>query len=168
MVALHSKPAVDGQKSVHRCEILPEELDIAVDPATLGFETTAELKPLDKIVGQDRALRAMSFGLTVRHRGYNIFVSGLSGTGRKQLIQRLLEERAAQEATPADWVFVHNFEQPDRPRAMQLATGQGQRLRAAMEEVIDRLRHDLPAALKAKDFDSERERLGTHYGQRSE
>src|SRR5208337_4597617 len=76
--------------------------------------------------------------------------------------------RARQEPSPDDWVYLHNFDDEDRPLALRLPAGHGTRLRTALEQVIDRLRQDLPAALKAKDFDAERERLSTVYGQRSE
>jgi predicted ATP-dependent protease len=151
-----------------RWRLRPAELDIQLDPAELGFRTTEGLNPLDRLVGQDRAQRALALGLALRHRGYHVFVSGMSGTGRKGLIAHLLEERARQEATPDDWVYVHNFDEPDRPLALRLPSGQGVRLRAGLEQAVDRLGQDLPAALKAKDFSAERDRLGTAYGRRSE
>jgi hypothetical protein len=154
--------------STDRWKLQASDLELPLDPAALGFRTTDELEPLDRVHGQERALRALELGLAVRHRGYNIYVSGMTGTGKKQLIQELLEARAGREATPDDWVYVHNFEEPDRPRALRLPSGHGVRLRTALEEVIDRLRHDLPAALKAKDFDAERERLAAKFGQQSE
>jgi predicted ATP-dependent protease len=149
-------------------ELQPADLEFPLNPSELGFLSTNELEPLDQVVGQDRALRALEFGLAVPHRGYNVFVSGMTGTGRKQLIQHLLEERARSETTPADWVYVHNFDEPDRPLALRLPSGHGVGLRAALEQLIDRLRRDLPAALKAKDFDAERQRLASVFGKRSE
>jgi len=165
-----SRPSTNSAKttSSDRWKLKAADLEMRPDPAELGFRTTEELEPLDKVVGQDRALRALEYGLAVRHRGYNVFVSGMTGTGRKELVQRLLEGQARQERAPDDWVYVHNFDEPDSPLAIRLASGHGILLRAALEQAIDRLRHDLPAALKAKDFDAERERLSKVYGQRSE
>jgi lon-related putative ATP-dependent protease len=151
-----------------RWKLQASDLELPLDPAELGFRTTEELEPLDHLHGQERALRALEFGLAVRHCGHNIYVSGMTGTGKKELIQGLLEARARRETTPDDWVYVHSFDEPDRPLALRLPSGHGVRLRAALEEVIDRLRHDLPAALKAKDFDAERERLAAKFGQQSE
>ena len=148
-----------------RLRLMPKDLEPAFDTANLTFRTTDELTPLDCIVGQEQwRLRSLDFGLAVRHRGYNVFVSGMTGTGRKELLQTLLEPRASQEPTPDDWVYLHNFEDGDRPLAFRLPAGHGSRLRTALEQVIERLRQDLPAALKAKDFDAERERLSTTYG----
>jgi predicted ATP-dependent protease len=154
--------------AARRGELLPADLDVALDPADLGFTTTAELAPLEEVVGQERARRALGLGLAVRQRGYNVYVSGVSGTGKKQLVKQLLEQRARREPTPGDWVYLHNFDRPDNPLAQRLPAGHGVRLRAAVEGIIERLGHDLPQALKAKDFGAERERLSTTYGQRSE
>jgi lon-related putative ATP-dependent protease len=143
-------------------------LDFRLDTAELGFGTTDELQPLDEVVGQERAMRALELGLAVRHRGYNVYVSGMTGAGKKQLIQRLLEAKARDGAVPPDWVYVHNFDEPDRPLAITLPSGHGVRLRDALAQLVDRLRHDLPAALKAKDFDAERDRLAAEFGKRTQ
>lgn len=162
-------PAASASLARDRCWALrPEELAPHIDAATFGFCSTEELEPLDQVVGQERAMRALEFGLGVRHRGYNVYVSGMTGAGKKQLVQRLLEQRAQREPTPPDWVYVHNFDEPDRPLAIQLASGQGVKLRDALEQIVERLRRDLPAALKAKDFDAERDRLAAAFGERAE
>jgi lon-related putative ATP-dependent protease len=149
-------------------ELAPVDLAPQSDLSELGFRTTDELEPLDVTVGQDRALRALELGLSIRQRGYNVFASGINGTGNKELIRRLLEERARREATPDDWVYVHNFDEPDCPLAFRLHGGHGSRLKANLEAILDRLRHDLPQALKAKEFSAERYRLGVSFGKRSE
>ncbi len=161
-------PQHSAASSDDRWRLSATQLTLQLAPAELGFRTTAELEPLEQVVGQERALRALEFGLAVRHRGYNIFVSGMTGTGRKQLVQRLLQARARQESPPNDWVYVHNFQDPYCPLALCLPSGQGVKLRAALQEILDRLKQDLPVALKAKDFDAEREHLSSAYGKRSE
>jgi len=157
-----SPVSLDGSPAADRWKLRPDELEPAIDPAKLGFRTTDELEPLDQVIGQERALRALEFGVGVRHRGYNVYVSGMTGTGRKQLVQRLLEAQASKEAAPDDWVYVHNFDEANSPVALRLASGHGVPLRDALEQIIDRLRQDLPAALKAKDFDAERFGSGVH------
>lgn len=163
-----SPPAPGRDEAPAHWELKAADLEFPLDPDTLGFRTTAELEPLDHVVGQDRALRALEFGLAMRQRGYNIYVSGLTSTGRKQLVKQLVEARARQEPTPDDWVYLHNFDESDRPLAFRLPPGHGVRLRTALADVVSRLQHDLPRALQAKDFDAERERLGAAYGRRSE
>jgi predicted ATP-dependent protease len=167
MDQLQSPTSASGKASPDRWKLQPAELDLPIDPAELGFGTTEELEPLDQVVGQDRALRALQLGLAVRHRGYNVYVSAMTGSGRKELIQRLLEVQARQMKPPDDWVYVHNFDEPVQPLAVRLPSGHGVRLRDSLAQVVSRMRHDLPAALKAKDFDAERDRLAAKFGQRS-
>jgi lon-related putative ATP-dependent protease len=155
------------QAATDRWKLTPAELDVQLDPAALGFRSTAELEALAEVVGQDRAMRALEFGLALRQRGYNVYVSGLSGTDKPKFVEQLLTTRARQAATPDDWVYVHNFEDPDSPLALRLSSGDGVRLRRALKELIERLGHDLPEMLKAKDFDTERDRLSAAYGERS-
>lgn len=164
-------PAGEGSMrpaALERCRLSPEELRLHLTPADLGFQTTAEVPALESALGQERALAALSLGLSIRRKGYNIYVSGTIGSGRKHLIRRAIEARAQQEPTPPDWVYLFNFQEPDRPIAMELASGHGAQLRKGIEELLSRLAEDLPAALKAKDFDAERERLSGSYGKRSE
>lgn len=160
--------ATVSHSAAERWKINPADLDLPLAPAQLGFQTTEELEPLDHVFGQERAMKALDLGLAVQHRGYNVYVSGMTGAGRKQLIRRLLETRARQEPTPNDWVYVFNFDAPDRPLALNLPSGQGGKLRHALEQVIERLRLDLPIALKTKDFDTERDRLAKTFGEQSE
>jgi len=149
-------------------ELAPADLAPQLDPSQLGFRTTDELEPLDAVVGQDRALRALELGLSIRQRGYNVFASGISGTSKEEQIRHLLEGRVRCEPTPDDWVYVHNFDEPDRPLALRLHGGQGSRLKATIQAILDRLHHDLPQALKAKEFLVRRHRLGVSFGKRSE
>ena len=151
-----------------RCRLRPDEVAFEIDPASLELKTTADVEPLDRLIGQDRALRSLELGLALRHRSYNVYLSGMSGARREEMIARLIGERARHEPAPPDWVYVHNFDEPDRPQALRLPAGQGTQLRDEVEQVIERLRVDLPAALKAKDFDAERERLRTTYGEKLE
>ncbi len=148
--------------------LAPDELRPRIDPSDLGFRTTDELEPLLEFVGQDRALKALDLGLSLRQRGYNIFVCGASGTGRNQSVRQLLAERAKSEPTPGDWVYVHHFEEPDSPVAFRLPCGHGSRLRKELEQIVERMRTELPKLLKAEDFSAERGRLSESYGRRSE
>jgi predicted ATP-dependent protease len=149
-------------------ELTPSDLGPVLSPPALNFQTTDELEPLDVVFGQDRALKALELGVSIRQRGYNIYASGISGMDKKGMIQRLLEERARNEPTPDDWVYVFNFDEPDCPLAVRLPGGQGSRLRASLDRIVERLGHDLPEALKAEDFSAERNRLGSAFGKRGE
>ena len=79
------------------------------DLSTLTFTTTADLEPLTTMVGQERAVQALHLGLGMPQQGYNIFVSGLAGSGARTQIEALLRDKAATLPTPGDWAYVHNF-----------------------------------------------------------
>ncbi|MCX7591326.1 MAG: AAA family ATPase [Kiritimatiellae bacterium] len=132
------------------------------------FRTTEELEPLDKILGQDRGLRALELGLGISHPTYNIYVAGLSGTGKKDTIRRLLTERVAKGKPPSDWIYIHNFDDPDRPIAVDLEAGQGVELQRAMESFVATLRDELPKAFAQEDFSREKRRISRVYEQRNQ
>lgn len=112
-----------------KLSVPPEELRLEHDPSTFSFECTDELTPLSEFVGQDRAVRSLQFGLGLAKPGYNIFVTGLTGTGKAtailEYIQRTVEQRrqAGELALPSDWCYVYNFDDPDQPNALRLAPG---------------------------------------------
>jgi lon-related putative ATP-dependent protease len=132
--------------------LAPEALYRRCDPAELGFASTAELTPLDGLIGQDRALAALHFGLGMRHQGYHLFALGPPGVGRHALARQVLAARAVTEPPPADWCYVNNFAEPHRPRALALPAGRGRALRRAVRELIDELRQAIPAAFESEDF----------------
>ena len=91
-----------------------------VNPATLGFKTTDELDPTTGLIGQDRALKAIQFGANIKSHDFNIFVLGPPASGKTTAVKAHLGPKAAEAPTPADWVYVYNFENPNRPKALQL------------------------------------------------
>ncbi|MDI6869259.1 MAG: ATP-binding protein [Coprothermobacterota bacterium] len=103
----------------------PEELCAHLNTDELKFSNTRELRPLDRIVGQERAMRSLEVGLGIKARGFNIFVSGRTGTGRTSIVTNLIRERALKEPVPSDWIYVYDFTQPDRPKAISLPPGTG-------------------------------------------
>lgn len=122
----------------------------------LGFRSTAELEPVDDLIGQDRALSALAFGANMRQDGFNIFALGPARSGRHGAIRRFLERRAASEPVPDDWVYVNNFAAPDKPKAMRLPPGMGPRLKAAMAELVDDLSSAIPAMFDSEDYRNRR------------
>jgi predicted ATP-dependent protease len=127
------------------------------------FASTRELDNAKEFLGQERALAALELGLGVGGAGYNIFVSGLTGAEKLETLRRWIEARAASGMTPGDWVYVHNFRQPDAPRAIYLASGQGRRLRELMQNLVKTLREELPKAFRQEAFDKEKASLTEKY-----
>ncbi|MGQ9662064.1 MAG: Lon protease family protein [Kiritimatiellia bacterium] len=133
-----------------------------------SFRTTDELEPLDKVLGQDRGLRALELGLGIDRPTYNIYVAGLSGTGKKDTIRRLLSERVAKGNPPPDWAYIHNFDDPDRPIAVDLPAGQGVELQHAVDSFIAMLKEELPKAFAQEDFSREKHRISRIYEERNQ
>lgn len=129
------------------------------DPASLGFATTAELEPIEGIVGQERAAEAVDFAIRLSHPGYNLFALGPEGVGRSALVRGALERHAATQPVPDDWAYVHNFVEPQKPRVLRLPAGRGTLLRSAMERLVNELRSALPAAFESDAYRARREAL---------
>jgi exonuclease VII large subunit len=130
-----------------------ERLRRRVDPAHLPFASTADVEPLTGTIGQPRAVEAIEFGLDIEIDGYNLYVAGMPGSGRESTINDFLSEFAADRPTPSDWIYVHNFDQPDRPRAIELPAGMGQRFARDMQEFVEAARRDIPRAFDSEDYE---------------
>jgi lon-related putative ATP-dependent protease len=122
----------------------------------LEFKTTEEVEPAAGVVGQDAAVDALRFGLEIKAPGQNIFVRGLSGTGRLTLVRRQLEEARLTPATTKDQCYVHNFSQAERPRLITLGAGEGQAFRRRIDRLVDFIRDDLSGALSSEGIKARR------------
>jgi len=151
---------------INQLTLAPEQLRRTIDPATLGIETTADLQPLDSIIGQERAVNALQFGLGIRGLGFNIFVAGEPGIGKMTAVRSFLEAVAAQASAPSDWCYVNNFHDPYQPIALQLAVGSGRVLQRDMKMLIERARRDIPKAFESEQYVQKREELSKLIEQR--
>ncbi|HSF63786.1 MAG TPA: ATP-binding protein, partial [Paracoccaceae bacterium] len=144
------------------------QLRAVCDPATLPFQTTAELEPLSGPVGQDIAVEAIRLSAEMRHRRFNLFVHGPEGSGRHSTVLRILRDVAGTRPVPQDWVYVQNFADPDRPLALCLPPGQGPRLRAALAALVEDLAARIPALLVSEDYQNRRGALEQEFAARHE
>src|SRR5215471_11649073 len=140
-----------------RLAVKPEDLRRRLGPATLPFQTTAEVKPVKTTIGQPRAAEAIAFALEVGARGFHLYVAGSPGTGRESTVLEAVRSFAATRPTPPDWVYVHNFAEPDRPRAFAVPTGQGRRLAMAMTSFLEAVQREIPRAFESEDYARRRE-----------
>ncbi len=154
-MARHHGPAPEARTPALDARLGAETLRRSCDPATLGFETTAELAPSSGLIDQDRAAAAIAFALGVPGPGYNMLVTGAPGTGRRTTVETLLSEHAAGRPAPADWVYLFNFDDPGRPIAVRLPSGRARELAAAMEAFVEAAGQEIPRAFES---DSYRER----------
>ncbi|MFB3097893.1 MAG: Lon protease family protein [Dehalococcoidia bacterium] len=126
-----------------------------------SFQCTDELAPLDHFIGQQRALESLRFGLEVDKPGYNLFVTGLTGTGKttaiKEHLQNLIGEMARLEKLKPiyDWCYVHNFEEPDRPRALRLSRGLARPLRQRLSRILTTLKEQVPLVFKSEEYQTQ-------------
>src|SRR5215813_13395227 len=140
-----------------RLAVKPEELRRRLDPATLPFQTTAEVAPVKTTIGQPRAAEPIAFALEVGARGFHLYVAGSPGTGRESTVLAAVRSFAATRPTPPDWVYVHNFAEPDRPRAFPIPAGQGRRLAKAMTSFLEAAQREIPRAFESEDYARRRE-----------
>jgi ATP-dependent Lon protease len=133
----------------HASKLPPEQLRWRFDAATLPFKSTEEVDPATGVVGQPIALEAMRFGLECDAPGQNIYIRGLSGTGRMTLVESMLEQLDPRPSRQLDRCYVHNFAQPDRPRLLTLEAGQGPKFRRRMREAAEFIETRLADILEA-------------------
>ena len=145
----------------HRLE--PEKLRWTCDPALFDFETTEELPDLDYAIGQKRALRSIEFGLGMEETGFNLFISGETGTSRTSTIRNILKKRAKEEPQPSDWVYVNNFKDSDSAVSLALPAGRGSELAADMKVLVDAFRVDIPKALESPEYEARRAEILEEY-----
>lgn len=149
-------------------ELTPAQVRLRTDLDEFEFSDTSQLPPLEEIVGQPRALEAIGLGVGIRHQDYHVFAAGLTGTDKLGLVRKAVQERSIETRVPDDWVYVNNFDEPDRPLAINLPAGQGQQLRQALERLIETIVESLPKAFREEDFSQEKDRLRQQYQKRGD
>lgn len=139
--------------SEKKCALPAEKLRWTCDPSFFSFGTTAELPPLQGIIEQERPTRAIRFGLDITSPGYNIYVSGLTGTGKTTVIKTFLDQIAAQMPVPDDWCYVYNFRDPNCPTILNLPAGRAKILKAEMDDFIRLLKTEIPKVFESKEYE---------------
>jgi lon-related putative ATP-dependent protease len=129
----------------------------------LGFNTTSDLEPISGLIGQERALRAIEFGTLMKAHDYNIFVLGPAASGKRTAVKAYLETLAAKSPTPPDWVYLNDFDNQNRPKALQLPPGRARALQQGMIGAIDELRATLPALFEGDDYQARRRAIEEEY-----
>ena len=136
-----------------------EKLRRKADLNALGFRTTKSLEKLNGLIGQERAVRAVDFGLSVQSKGYNIFMVGEPGSGRTSYAKKTLENIAATMPAPDDWVYVYNFDDSGVPLAISLPAGKGKELSKDAENAIEDLKTTLSKAFDNTEYEDNKAHL---------
>ncbi len=150
-------------------EALPvEALRWQCDPDQFDFETTSDLEGLHEIIGQDRAVEAIEFGIGINRHGYNMFALGPSGTGKQDVVERFIRRQARDEPTPPDVCYVYNFDEPKKPRTLVVPAGTATDLSADVESLIEELIASIPAAFESDDFQTRRQAINEEFQEKQE
>ena len=138
-----------------------EDYRASYKPEQVECSTTETLKPTEEIIGQNRAQKALRFGLEIREKGFNIYVAGMPGTGRKTAVKKFLDELAKTKPKADDWIYVNNFANPYEPLAIRIPPGMSSQLKIDMASFIGEVRRALPRAFESEDYTTKRkEALG--------
>jgi len=148
---------LDAESLTHRCD--PEQFD---------FRTTAELEDLTEVIGQPRAVDAVRFGMGIRHKGYNLFALGPTGTGKHALVQRYAREQASAETLPPDWCYVNNFRDPHKPCKLYLPPAQGLKLKRDMNQLIEDLHATIPTLFESDEYHTRTQEIEEEFNERKE
>lgn len=135
------------------------KLKNSCNPSDFDFKSTAELSPWEGIIGQERAVKAFDFGLAVKMKGYNIYMSGSSGTGKTTYARVNTEKLAATEPVPKDWCYVHNFDKPKEPIALCFEPGVGKLFKEDMEELMTNIKKELLKVFSSEHYETAKDEI---------
>lgn len=136
-----------------------DDLYHCCDPAVFSFNTTDDLPETIETIGQERALKAIDFGLNLENSGFNIFLLGENGTGKMTTIKAFLDRKAAGEPVPSDWCYVYNFKDPDVPLAISLVPGMASVFQKDMDELVRTLRAEIPKIFESKEYEKQKNKI---------
>ncbi len=135
-------------------------------PEQFSFASTDELEPFRGVLGQERAVEAMQFGVAMPRPGYNLYVMGESGTGRFSFSQRYLRAEAKRQPTPGDWLYINHFAEPREPHALGLPAGQAASFCNEISQLIDNLLATFPAVFEAPTYQQKKSAIDRAFNQR--
>lgn len=138
----------------------------SINPSALTFADTRELETFQGVLGQDRAVNAIQFGVAMQRPGYNIFVMGETGTGRSSYVRDYLKSEAKRQATPSVWSYVNNFRNPREPQAVEMLPQEAGIFRQQISELIDQLLATFPAALEHPTYQQKKSAIDYVFNRR--
>ena len=150
-------------------ELLAEELKDVCNPNIFKFETTKEIDDVsDLIYGQDRGLKALTFGADIDVKGYNLYIEGPSGVGKTMYTKNYLKKKALKDKTPCDWCYIYNFENPNEPVAISFPAGQGKVFKENMESFVKDIRKDIKKTFNNDEFEKEKKIIKQEFDDKRE
>ncbi len=149
-------------------ELKAEQLQKTIDIHQFDFQSTQELPELEDVIGQDRAVKAVEFGIGINSPGYHMYALGPSGTGKTTLIQDFLKRKSKEQPVPDDWCYVNNFSETDKPKALRLPAGMGCQFEEDMDSLVDELKTEIPQAFESEEYEKEKKQIQQKYQQKRE
>ena len=146
--------------------LAPEALTRPFSPEQFNFASTDDLEPFRGVLGQERAVEALQFGVAMPRPGYNVFVMGEPGTGRFSFVKRYLKAEAKRLGTPADRVYVNHFDEPREPRALELPAGTAGEFIADVNGLVDNLLATFPAVFEHPSFQQKKNAIDRAFNKR--
>lgn len=137
------------------------------NPKDFKFTSTEQLPALEGVIGQDRALKAVNFGLEIKSHGYHIYALGPTGTGKFTVIKKILEKVAKDKSAPDDWLYINNFDDHDKPYTLKLPAGKGRKFRDDLDLLVEELKTDIPKAFESKEYTKEQEKIEQEFQKNS-
>lgn len=144
-------------------ELSYKDLDYRCGEAVFPFKSTAELGTFEGIIGQERASKAMKFGLKMKMRGYNIYMSGPTGTGKTSFAKQIVNEMASTMSVSDDWCYIYNFTKPNQPMAIKLPAGMGKEFQADMEAFVKVIKQEIVNAFDNDQYEKEKAEIMEEY-----
>lgn len=148
---------------MNRFSVSIDHLRNVCDPDVFGFNTTKDVKTLEGIIGQERAVKAMNFGLRVNNKGYNIYMAGINGTGKTSYAKSLAYNIASKGQVPNDICYVFNFKEIDRPVVIEIPPGLGEKFVTDMDELVEAVKKGILKAFTGEEFDDQRRLIRDKY-----
>ena len=132
------------------------------------FNELDKFKYMEDAIGQKKAIEALKFGLSIKNKGYNIYVSGESGSGRTTFSEKYARKIAKNEKTPDDIIYVYNFKDPKAPKLLKLSAGKGIEFKNDIKELIHLLSIEIPKTFNSKEFEEEKDKILKHHNEKKE
>lgn len=149
-------------------ELPIDKLRRTFDPTQFDFSSTGELPAFEGIIGQERALKSISFGINIKSQGYHMYALGPVGTGKRTIISKFLMADAVDKPVPDDWLYVNNFNDSANPQAIRLPAGMGKKLRDDLDHLVEELKTEVPKAFESREYEQEREESKRRFNLRSQ
>jgi lon-related putative ATP-dependent protease len=139
-------------------ELTPDRVRVTCLEQDFGCVSSKEIDKLEAIIGQERAIKALKFGLGIREKGFNIFVSGMPGTGRTTAVKLFLEEIAKGLPTPPDWCYVNNFQDTTRPKALRLPAGKARQFKSDLNTLVEGAEQSIRTVFESEEYAANKEK----------